>query len=116
MLTNNRIADLIRDDKPSEITEAIGEGAFYEMQTLSKALIDLVLRDQIDREVAANAAPTRHDFLIALDHAEKAAAAAAAAPSLKLAPDAGDNDFPGDTRPAQDRKSTRLNSSHRCIS
>jgi twitching motility protein PilT len=99
MITNNRIADLIRDDKPSEITDAIAEGAFYEMQTLSRALIDLVLRDQIDREIAANAAPNRHDFLIALDHAEKAHAAAAAAPSLKLAPDAEDDDFPGDSPP-----------------
>jgi twitching motility protein PilT len=99
MITNNRIADLIRDDKPSEITDAIAEGAFYEMVTLSRALIDLVLRDQIDREIAANAAPNRHDFLIALDHAEKSSAAAAASPALKLAPDAGDDDFPGDALP-----------------
>ena len=39
------------------------------MQTLSNALIDLVLTGDVDRETAANAAPNRHDFLIALDHA-----------------------------------------------
>jgi hypothetical protein len=38
------------------------------MQTFSQALIALVLSDQIDREVAANAATNRHDFMVALEH------------------------------------------------
>ena len=41
------------------------------MQTFSKALIELVLEEKVDREVAANAASNRHDFLIALDRALK---------------------------------------------
>jgi twitching motility protein PilT len=94
MITNNRIADLIRDDKPAEISEAIAEGAFYEMQTISKALIDLVLADDIDREIAANAAPNRHDFLIALDHAEKALAAGLTGTSMPAASDVTAPDGP----------------------
>ena len=34
MVTNERIADLIRDAQPEEIPNAIEEGSFYEMQTL----------------------------------------------------------------------------------
>jgi hypothetical protein len=41
------------------------------MQTFRRALIDLVVTGQIDREVAANASSNRHDFLIALEHALK---------------------------------------------
>jgi hypothetical protein len=47
------------------------------MQTFSKALIELVLDEKVDREIAANAASNRHDFLIALDRATKEQAAAA---------------------------------------
>jgi twitching motility protein PilT len=87
MVTNERIADLIRDNKAVELPDAITEGAFYDMQTLSQALIDLVLRGLVDREVAANAAPNRHDFMIALEFAEKAKANAAVQPALgKVAP------------------------------
>ncbi len=50
MVTNERIADLIRDAQPEEIPYAIEEGSFYEMQTLSRALIDLVLAGMVDRE------------------------------------------------------------------
>jgi hypothetical protein len=41
------------------------------MQTLTKALIDLVVSGDVDQETAAAAAPNRHDFLIALDRALK---------------------------------------------
>ena len=41
------------------------------MQTLTAALIELVLNGQIDSEVAASAAPNRHDFTIALGRAVK---------------------------------------------
>jgi hypothetical protein len=41
------------------------------MQTLNKALIDHVVAGDVDQEVAAAAAPNRHDFMIALDRAMK---------------------------------------------
>src|ERR671939_250234 len=78
MIGNARIADLIRDNKPDEITEAIAEGDFFQMQTFSEALIHLVLEEKVDREVAANAASNRHDFLIALERALKEQAVKAA--------------------------------------
>jgi len=71
MVTNARIADLIRDERTEEIPDAIAEGGFFEMQTFEQALIDHVLTARVDREVAANAATNRHDFLVALDQALK---------------------------------------------
>jgi twitching motility protein PilT len=71
MVNNARIADLIRENKNEEISDAIEEGAFFQMQTFEQALIDLVVADEIDRETAANAATTQHDFLVALDRALK---------------------------------------------
>jgi twitching motility protein PilT len=71
MVTNARISDLIRDDKADEIHDAIDEGAFFNMQTFSQALIQLVVSGEIDQEVAANAATNKHDFLVALEHALK---------------------------------------------
>ena len=72
MIGNARIADLIRDNKPDEITDAIADGEFAKMQTFKKALIDHVLSGAVDREVAANASSNRHDFMVALEYAEKA--------------------------------------------
>ena len=71
MVTNSRIAELIRENKPEYIPEAIADGAFSQMQTQSNALIALVLADDVDHETAANAAPNRHDFEIALSRALK---------------------------------------------
>src|SRR5438094_7163159 len=71
MVNNSRIAELIRDQKIEEIPDAIAEGEFFDMQTFSDALIELVLSDEIDRDVAANAATNRHDFLVALEQALK---------------------------------------------
>jgi twitching motility protein PilT len=71
MVTNTRIADLIRENKPEAITDAIEEGSFFDMQTFTKALIDLVVAGQVDQEVAANAATNRHDFLVTLERAMK---------------------------------------------
>jgi twitching motility protein PilT len=71
MVTNTRIADLIRENKPESITDAIEEGAFFDMQSFTTALIDHVIAGRVDREVAANAATNRHDFLVALDRAVK---------------------------------------------
>src|SRR5919109_284843 len=75
MVSNARIADLIREARADEIPDAIGEGAFFQMQTFSDALIELVLAGHVDREVAANAATSRHDFIVALEHALKRQAA-----------------------------------------
>ena len=75
MVNNARIADLIRDARPDEIHDAIDEGEFFEMQTFSKALIDLVVAGQVDQEIAANASTNRHDFLVALERALKQQAA-----------------------------------------
>jgi twitching motility protein PilT len=71
MVNNVRIADLIRENKTEEIVDAIDEGSFFDMQTFTTALIDLVLAGTIDQEVAANAATHRHDFLVALERALK---------------------------------------------
>jgi twitching motility protein PilT len=71
MVTNARIADLIREARPDEISDAIAEGEYFDMQTFSQALIQLVVSGEIDREIAANAATNRHDFLVALERAEK---------------------------------------------
>jgi twitching motility protein PilT len=75
MINNARIGDLIRESKPEEIVDAIAEGEFHQMQTFQKALIDHVLAGTVDREVAANASSNRHDFMVALEYAEKAQAA-----------------------------------------
>jgi twitching motility protein PilT len=88
MITNSRIADLIRENKPEYIHEAIADGTFFDMQTLSNALIDLVLTGEVDRETAANAAPNRHDFLIALEHALKVQAVPATEPEEEEAEEA----------------------------
>jgi twitching motility protein PilT len=71
MVTNTRIADLIRENQTEDIIEAIEEGSFHQMQSFSKALIDHVLSGEVDREVAANAATNRHDFIVSLEQALK---------------------------------------------
>ena len=75
MVANARIQDLIRENRPDEITEAIADGEYYDMQTFSQSLIDLVLSGEVEREMAANSATNRHDFLVALEMAEKRKAA-----------------------------------------
>src|SRR5918994_614120 len=71
MVNNVRIADLIREDKAEQIVEAIEEGAFFDMQTFTKSLIELVVSGTVDKEVAANASTNRHDFDVALEQALK---------------------------------------------
>jgi twitching motility protein PilT len=95
MVTNSRIQDLIREDRPDEITDAIAAGEFFQMQTFAQSLIDLVISGVVDRDVAANAATNRHDFIVDLERAEKnaahdkreAEAAAAAAERGDVKPD-----------------------------
>jgi Tfp pilus assembly ATPase PilU len=85
MIMNARIADLVREGRSDEITDAIADGDFFQMQTFTHALIEHVLAGRVDAEIAANAATNRHDFLVALEQASKrkraadTAAAAAAA-------------------------------------
>jgi twitching motility protein PilT len=71
MVANNRVQELIREDKAEFIPEAIKEGSFFDMQTMTDALINLVVAGEVDEEVAAAAAPNRHDFTIALGRAQK---------------------------------------------
>jgi Tfp pilus assembly pilus retraction ATPase PilT len=87
MVTNARIAELIRERRTDEITDAIADGAFFQMQTFSKALIDLVLGGLVERETAANAASNRHDFEIELVQAEKAVVAASRMPQPDPVPE-----------------------------
>jgi twitching motility protein PilT len=75
MVNNSRIGDLIRERKTEEIPDAMAEGQFFDMQTFSQALIELVLAGEVDREVAANASTNRHDFLVTLEQALKRQAA-----------------------------------------
>ena len=91
MVSNARIKDLIRENRPDEITDAIDAGEYYEMQSFSNSLIALVLDGSIERGVAANYATNRHDFFVALESAEKNAArdAAAASPTQNVARIAG---------------------------
>jgi len=79
MITNNRIQELIRDNKPEYIPEAVTEGSFFQMQTITQALIAAVIAGSVEQEVAASAAPNRHDFTIALERALKEHALAQAA-------------------------------------
>jgi twitching motility protein PilT len=71
MVSNSRIQELIRENKPEFIPEAIAEGGFFQMQTLTQALIKLVVAGEIDEETAKAAAPNAHDFTIALRRALK---------------------------------------------
>jgi twitching motility protein PilT len=87
MIANSRIQELIREDKSEYIPEAVGEGSFFDMQTLTTALIEHVVAGRVEQEIAANAASNRHDFMIALDRALKehalAQAEAAEAPEQR---------------------------------
>jgi twitching motility protein PilT len=100
MVNNSRIGDLIREQATEEIPDAIGEGQFFDMQTFTQALIELVVADEIDREVAANASTNRHDFLVSLDQAlkRKAAGVETDRPVSEMAPEPpkpGDEPMPG---------------------
>jgi twitching motility protein PilT len=100
MVNNSRIADLIREQTPEEIPDAIAEGQFFDMQTFTQALIELVVAGEIDREVAANASTNRHDFLVSLDQAlkRKAAGVETDRPVSEMAPEPpkpGDEPMPG---------------------
>jgi Tfp pilus assembly ATPase PilU len=70
MVNTPRIADLIRDPtKTDGIPEAIEDGSFHHMQSFAQHLVQLVLDEVIEIETAAAAAPSRHDFEIAVQQA-----------------------------------------------
>jgi twitching motility protein PilT len=84
MVNNPRIADLIRENRPDEITDAVADGSFFEMQTFTQSLLDLVLKGLVESDAAANAATNRHDFIVGLDRAvrqQRADAAPVAEPA-----------------------------------
>jgi twitching motility protein PilT len=93
MVMNARIADLVREGRADEITDAVAEGEFFQMQTFTQALIEHVLAGRVDRETASNAATNKHDFLVSLEQAIKrkraddAATAAATQPAPEPEPD-----------------------------
>jgi len=67
MVNNARIADLIREGRPDEISDAIADGEYFDMQTFQQALIVKVLEGAIDADTAADASSNKHDFLVALE-------------------------------------------------
>jgi twitching motility protein PilT len=99
MVNNSRIGDLIRESRTEEIPDAIDEGQFFDMQTFTQALIELVLADEVDREIAANAATNRHDFLVALEQALKRQAAGVESDrpvsEMEKKPEPGEQSMPG---------------------
>jgi pilus retraction protein PilT len=76
MVNTARIADLIREGRSDEITEAIEDGDFHKMQSFSQHLVQLVLEGLVDEETAGNAATNRHDFEIAVQQALRRKSAA----------------------------------------
>src|SRR5216117_169964 len=71
MVMNARIEELIREGRADEISDAVAEGEFFQMQTFTQALIEHVLAGRVEEEIAANAATNKHDFLVALERAAK---------------------------------------------
>jgi twitching motility protein PilT len=70
MVNTARIAELIRDPAKTEgVTEAIEEGQFHLMQSFAQHLVQLVVDEVVEFEVAAAAATNRHDFEIAVQQA-----------------------------------------------
>jgi twitching motility protein PilT len=94
LVNTARIADLVREGRSDEITEAIEDGDFHHMQSFSQHLVELVLEGLVEEETAANAASNRHDFEIAVQqavrrkkHAEAEAEEAAAQEEPAAEPD-----------------------------
>ena len=70
LVNTARIADLIREPtKTDGIAEALEDGGYHHMQSFSQHLVQLVVEDVVEREVAAAAATNRHDFEIAVERA-----------------------------------------------
>jgi twitching motility protein PilT len=62
-----RVRDMIMDPlQTSRLTEVVGEGAYYCMQTFDQALFDHVKAGRVDVEHALKAATSPHDFKLLL--------------------------------------------------
>jgi len=67
MVVTGRIQDLILNpEETGRITEVIGEGDFYGMQTFDQALLGFVTSGVISEEVAMETASSPHDFKLML--------------------------------------------------
>ena len=102
MVNTARIADLIREPEKTEgLTDAIEEGGFHHMQSFSQHLVQLVLDEQVEFEVAATGATNRHDFEIAVQQAVRAKNAAANGTAQA-------SDESGDEEPEEESGALRL--------
>jgi twitching motility protein PilT len=108
MVMNARIAELIREGRADEITDAVAEGEFFQMQTFTKALIEHVLSGKVDAEIAANAATNRHDFLVSLEQAAKRQRAEQAAEAEAAAVQAGQSAAKHPHQPAEEGLGLRV--------
>jgi twitching motility protein PilT len=67
MVVTGRIQDLILNpEETGKITEVIGEGDFYGMQTFDQALLGFVTEGIVSEEVAMETASSPHDFKLML--------------------------------------------------
>ena len=67
MVVTGRIQDLILNpEETGKITEVIGEGDFYGMQTFDQALLGFVMDGVVSEEVAMETASSPHDFKLML--------------------------------------------------
>jgi twitching motility protein PilT len=67
MVVTGRIQDLILNpDETGKISEVIGEGEFYGMQTFDQALLGYVRDGVVSEEVAMETASSPHDFKLML--------------------------------------------------
>ena len=67
LVVTGRVQDLILNpDETGKITEVIGEGEFYGMQTFDQALLHFVEDEKISVDVAMDAASNPHDFKLML--------------------------------------------------
>ena len=67
MVVTGRIQDLILNpEETGKITEVIGEGDYYGMQTFDQALLGYVTRGMVSEQVAMETASSPHDFKLML--------------------------------------------------
>jgi twitching motility protein PilT len=67
LVSTGRVQDLILNpEETGRITEVIGEGEYYGMQTFDQALLKAVLAGQIDEQTAFEYASSPHDFKLML--------------------------------------------------
>jgi twitching motility protein PilT len=67
LVNTGRIADAIADpDKTGTITQLIGEGSYYGMQTFDQHLVSLIRDGVITLEAAMLASSSPHDLTVEL--------------------------------------------------